>query len=385
MIKHFYKALGLKNRKEILQYAKNINISVSQLDYYNNNNIFPSGSDLEKILDFQKISESYLKVSMGIIDQALLNQLRKNALQIESLLSPMPLRKNKEISPIFESELGSLYQDDCLNLLSNISNDSVDMIFADPPFNLDKEYPSNVDDNLEEHIYIEWSEQWMNECIRVLKPGGSFFLWNLPKWNIIFANYLNQFLTFKHWIATDIKYSLPIQGRLYPSHYSLLYFTKGSRANTFNPDRLPLQVCPKCFNDIKDYGGYKNKLNPAGISLTDVWLDISPIRHAKYKRRPGANELSIKLLDRVIELATNENDLILDPFGGSGTTYITAELKNRNWIGCEIGPVDIIIDRFKNKDQEYDLLNNCRDQVNQLFLQSTKNKRRKLGLWLPSE
>lgn len=385
MIKHFYKTLGLKNRKEILQYAKNVDIPVSQLDYYNNNNIFPTGSDLEKILNSKKISESYLKISMGIIDQVLLNQLRKNAHHIEHLLDPRLSRKNKKIVPIFKSELGSLYNEDCLHLLSSIDNDSIDMIFADPPFNLHKEYPSNVDDDLEEHIYIEWCEQWISECIRVLKPGGSFFLWNLPKWNIVFANYLNQFLTFKHWIATDIKYSLPIQGRLYPSHYSLLYFTKGPRANTFNPDRLPLQVCPTCFNDIKDYGGYKNKLNPAGISLTDVWLDISPVRHAKYKRRPGANELSIKLLDRIIELATNENDLILDPFGGSGTTYITAELKNRKWIGCEIGPVDVIIDRFKNKDQEYDLLNSCRDQVNQLFLPSIKNKRKKLGHWLPSE
>ncbi|MDD2599127.1 MAG: DNA methyltransferase [Kiritimatiellae bacterium] len=157
-----------------------------------------------------------------------------------------------------------------------------------------------MNDNLKTQEYISWCEKWTDECVRLLKPGGSLFVWNLPKWNSYMASYLNNRLTFRHWISCDIKFSLPIQGRLYPSHYSLLYYCKGEKPTTFKPDRLQMPICPHCCGDLKDYGGYKHKMNPKGINLTDVWLDIPPVRHAKYKKRVGANELSVKLLDRVI-------------------------------------------------------------------------------------
>ena len=254
-------------------------------------------------------------------------------------------------------------------------------MFADPPFNLKKLYPSNIDDNLKSERYIHWCQQWIQECIRVLKHGGSLFLWNLPRWNVALSSFLDGRLNFRHWISVDIKYSLPIHGRLYPSHYALLYYVKGDKPNVFHPDRLPMQVCPHCYGDLKDYGGYKDKMNPLGVNLSDIWTDIPPVRHAKYKRRNGANELSLKLVDRIVEMASNEGDLIFDPFGGSGTTYMVAELKSRRWLGCEIGPVDAIIDRFKKIDEEREILNSYRARINALFLEEVKRHRRKLGLW----
>src|SRR5690606_3748966 len=115
---------------------------------------------------------------------------------------------------------------------------------------------------------------------------------------------------------------------------------------------------------IKDYGGYKDKMNPKGVNLTDVWLDIPPVRHKKYKRRKEANELSIKLLDRIIEMSSEKGDLIFDPFGGSGTTYIVSEIKERRWIGIEIGPCEDIIDRFKVINEEKEYLENYRKNYN---------------------
>ena len=112
------------------------------------------------------------------------------------------------------------------------------------------------------------------ECIRVMKDGGSLFVWNLPKWNGILSGFLSDRLTFRHWIAVDIKYSLPIKGRFYPSHYSLLYYCKGEKSNTFRPDRLPMPVCPHCHGDLRDYGGYKHRMNPKGVNIPDVWTDI---------------------------------------------------------------------------------------------------------------
>jgi site-specific DNA-methyltransferase (adenine-specific) len=260
-------------------------------------------------------------------------------------------------------------------------DESIDMIFADPPFNLDKFYLSKINDDLKEVDYLAWCEEWIFQCTRVLKKGGSFFLWNLPKWNTYLSEFLNHYLSFRHWIATDIKFSLPIQGKLYPSHYSLLYYTKGRKPKTFKPDRMGMEVCPKCFGDLKDYGGYKNKMNPKGVNLTDVWLDIPPVRHKKYKRRKEANELSIKLLDRIVEMSTKPGDIIFDPFGGAGTTYVVSEIKNRNWIGIELGPVEQIIERLTNYKEEVNYLKKYRENYNALFPEKVKKSRVKRGLW----
>jgi site-specific DNA-methyltransferase (adenine-specific) len=154
-------------------------------------------------------------------------------------------------------------------------------------------------------------------------------------------------MRFRHWIAVDIKYSLPIPGRLYPSHYSLLYYTKG-KPRVFHRPRVPVPVCRHCGGDLKDYGGHRAKLNPEGLNLTDVWADIPPVRHQSTKRR-AANELSLKLLRRVLAISTEPGDVVLDPFGGSGTTYAAAEELHRHWIGIELGDCEPIIRRLRGE------------------------------------
>jgi site-specific DNA-methyltransferase (adenine-specific) len=288
---------------------------------------------------------------------------------------------SKELELVLSTRLGTLYRGDCMELFRALDHESVDLVFADPPFNLNKKYKSQINDNVAEHEYLAWMRAWLLECARVLRPGGSFFLWNLPRWNYRAASMLDGLLSFRHWISVDIKYTLPIPGRLYPSHYSLLYFCKGKKPSVFHPDRLPMPVCPSCFADLRDYGGYKDRMNPKGVNLPDVWTDIPPVRHAKYKRREGVNELSIKLLDRVIELASNEGDLVLDPFGGAGTTYVVCELKARKWIGIELGPVDDILARFKNIDADREYLDKLRAGYNHLFLPRVAAERKKRGLW----
>lgn len=288
-------------------------------------------------------------------------------------------------TPTFATELGSLYEEDCLTALPRVDANSVDLVFADPPFNLGKDYPSKMNDSLEEREYIDWCKAWTSECARVLKPGGSFFLFNLPKWNFVLGQHLRELLTFRHWIAVEISYRLPIQGRLYPSHYSLVYMVKGDRPNTFNPDRVPMDTCRHCHGEIKDYGGYKDKMNPNGINLSDVWSDIPPVRHAKFKRRAGANELSIKLLDRVIKMASKEGDIVLDPFGGSGTTFAVAEILKRRWIGMEIGPTEGIAARLgsSNLALEQTYLEDIHAELNSLFPPDVARARIEAGHWVP--
>jgi site-specific DNA-methyltransferase (adenine-specific) len=88
-------------------------------------------------------------------------------------------------------------------------------------------------------------------------------------------------------------------------------------------------------------------MNANGVNLMDVWTDVPPVRHGKFKSpQRKANAVSTKILDRVVEMTTREGDLVLDPFGGSGTTYAVCERKHRRWIGIEIDSTDAIIERF---------------------------------------
>lgn len=379
----FFKALGIDADGAISakDFARATDIPLKRLKYYNEFNIVPTGDDQAK-LEANGISINYIRILLGHLTPELMETIR-NSEDVRNIAKKIPTKPVKAKLPDkrFSTNLGTVYKSDCINFLENIESDSIDLIFADPPFNLDKLYPSQINDRLKHSEYLHWCSEWIDQCARVLTHGGSMFLWNLPKWNLCFADQLNSLLTFKHNISVDIKYSLPIAGRLYPSNYSLLYYVKGSKANTFKPDRLPMPICPHCYGDLRDYGGYKSKMNPLGISLSDVWTDISPVRHRKYKARQGSNELPLRLMDRVIELSTNEGDTVLDPFGGSGTTYIVSEIKNRKWVGSEIGPLDHIVERFKNIEAERNHLASIRSSINSLFNEKHTVEREKKGLW----
>lgn len=89
--------------------------------------------------------------------------------------------------------------------------------------------------------------------------------------------------------------------------------------------------------------------NPKGVNLKDVWTDIPPVRHWKFKSKDGrANALSTKILDRIVEMSTLPGDLVMDPFGCSGTTFAVCEKKGRQWMGSEIDFAREIIDRLES-------------------------------------
>lgn len=378
-------ALGLRagDQSGLREFAEKAGFSITELRQLDAINLYPTGERLDRILRAAGVSDTELRLRMGCLDHDLVDAIRRHAHEVERVIRPAQrvAAPSKNLRPSLTTELGVLYQADCLDVLESLADDTLDLIFADPPFNLRKLYPSGIDDDLRAERYIEWCERWIYECARTLREGGSFFLWNLPKWNALLSSVVSRRLKFRHWISVDIKYSLPILGRLYPSHYSLLYFVKGDRPRTFKPDRLPMEVCPNCAFDLRDYGGYKDKMNPAGVNLSDVWYDIPPVRHQKYKRRVGANELSLKLMDRIVEMASSEGDLIFDPFGGGGTTYVVAELKRRRWIGAELGPLDDIKRRFQHLEEESEYLSRLRRDLNMLFTDATLRERIKRGFW----
>lgn len=257
--------------------------------------------------------------------------------------------RGRALSPVYRSDLGALFASDCMKVLPSIKSEVVDTVFADPPFNLGKKYGKSTNDLLKDDEYVSWCKDWLAQCVRVIKPGGALFLYNLPKWNVVLGYHLFEMgLQFRHWIALEISASLPIPGRLHPSHYSLLYFSKG-KPKTFRRIRTPIEVCRHCKREIKDYGGHRHAMNPRGVNLKDVWADIPPVRHWKFKsKNRKANALSTKILERVIEMSTVPGDLVLDPFGGSGTTFTVCEKKRRKWLGIEIDFAGDIVSRLED-------------------------------------
>lgn len=251
------------------------------------------------------------------------------------------------IKPAFLTQHGLLYETDCLNLFAALRNESVDCIFADPPFNLGKVYGRAVNDDRKRHDYLDWCFAWLDQAVRVVAPGGAIFVYILPQWGFHLAKHLEERgMLFRHWIALSMKGTYPRGNKLYPAHYALLYFTKGE-PKIFKRPRVPIPTCRHCGKDIKDYGGHHKYLNPLGLNLTDFWDDTAPARHRKFKARWHVNELKPMIPARCIDIATEKGDIVLDPFGGGGSTYEAAERGERYWLGTEITDCSVIRDRFR--------------------------------------
>jgi len=222
---------------------------------------------------------------------------------------------------------------DCLKIMRDIPDNSIDLTFADPPFNLKKKY-NGYKDNKSFDMYLQWCKQWITEMVRITKPTGSILVHNIPKRLTYFAQYLNEIAFFKHWIAWNAP-SGPMGKSMQPAHYGILYYSKTKKENKFYEIRSPHKRCRKCSYLIKDYGGKKNKLHPFGPLISDVWMDIHRIKHNKYRDKHPC-QLPIHLLERIILMCTDEKDVVLDPFVGTGTSVIAAKRLGRKYIGIDI-------------------------------------------------
>ncbi|MBI4266752.1 MAG: site-specific DNA-methyltransferase [Chloroflexi bacterium] len=235
---------------------------------------------------------------------------------------------------------------DALEIMQRLPSDCVDVTFADPPFNLKKSY-EQYEDRKETQEYLEWCKKWLSEMVRITKPTGSIFVHNIPKWLTYFSCYLNEIALFKHWIAWDAM-GAPLGKTILPNHYGILWYVK-SQEFKFYDIRAPHRYCRECQALLKDYGGKKNLIHPFGTLVSDVWTDIYRIRHPK-RRDEHPCQLPIHLLERLILMVTDEGDIVLDPFVGTGTTAIAAKRLGRQYVGIDID--DKYVDISRQKVQE---------------------------------
>lgn len=229
----------------------------------------------------------------------------------------------------------TIHLGDCLNYMRGLATDSVDMVFADPPFNLNKNY-ATYKDNLPLQQYLDWTYQWLEESIRVLKPTGSIFVYNIPKLLTFTAAKLNELAVFRHWIAWNSG-GRPLGKTLQPAHYGILLYSK-SKDLKFYDVRAPHKRCRSCDQYLTDYGGKEHLRHPFGYLVSDVWDDLHRIRHRKRRIENHPCQLPIPLLERMILMTTDEGDVVLDPFAGSGTAAVAAMQLGRRYIGVDIDP-----------------------------------------------
>jgi site-specific DNA-methyltransferase (adenine-specific) len=258
-----------------------------------------------------------------------------------------PYQGNRDVqSGINSVESNVLICGDCIEELKKIPDNSIDFIFVDPPYNLSKKY-LGCDDDLEIAAYFKWCDEWLGELARVLKPGRTLAIINIPLWSVRHFQYLETVLQFQSWIVWEAL-SLPVR-MIMPSNYTILCFSKGM------PRALPGLVNEPTALENKVAGGYYDPLRPLGENyclrldcvndrkrlgmndrgpLTDLWWDIHRLKHNVY-RVDHPCQLPPHLMYRLMYIFTEPGEIVLDCFNGSGTTSITAQQLGRKYIGIE--------------------------------------------------
>lgn len=233
-----------------------------------------------------------------------------------------------------------LLNEDCLSALQALPDNCIDFCFADPPYNLDKKY-DNWNDNIKLIEYFTWCDRWLSELYRVLKPGCTLAVLNIPQWAARYYQYLNSLMMFQDWIAWDAL-SFPVR-MIMPAHYTILCFSKGS------PRPLPglyekINVTEELFlNPLAEWYCLRsscikkrNKFrNIDRSSITNIWYDIHRLKHNS-RRVDHPCQLPPDLMRRLFALYTNPDEIILDCFNGAGTSTLVAHQMQRRFIGIEL-------------------------------------------------
>ncbi|MDO8720953.1 MAG: site-specific DNA-methyltransferase [Syntrophales bacterium] len=213
---------------------------------------------------------------------------------------------------------------DALTELGNIKTSSVDLVIADPPYNLGKDYGNNHDiKGFDE--YIAFSRKWLEQVKRILKPNGTIYVFM----GFRFISYLYDIidrelqLFFNSWIIWHYTQGMGKTKGFSPRHDDILMFTR-SMDFKFNLDNVRV---PQKY--------YRERNNMRGANPGDVW-EFSHVHYCNDNRQNHPTQKPEGIIERMVLASSNEGDLVVDPFSGSGTTLRVCQQLGRNAIGIEI-------------------------------------------------
>jgi site-specific DNA-methyltransferase (adenine-specific) len=241
-----------------------------------------------------------------------------------------------------------VHRGDCLALLARVPAGSVPLAFADPPFNIGYDYDT-YDDRRSANDYLDWSRKWMQQIVRVLRDDGTFWLAIGDEYaaelKVIATRELG--LVCRSWVVWYYTFGVNCKQKFSRSHAHLFHFVKDPLAFTFNLDAIRVPSARELvYND--------KRANSLGRLPDDTWIlrpqDLPdgfvadgdtwyfPRVCGTFKERSGWHgcQMPEQLLGRIIRACSHEGDLVLDPFGGSGTTLAVAKKLGRSYLGFEL-------------------------------------------------
>ena len=243
--------------------------------------------------------------------------------------------------------LGAIHQGDCVEQLSVVPADSVDLVFADPPFNIGYEY-DEYDDRLDSDRYLEWSRLWMEQVRRVLSPAGTFWLAIGDEYAAELKIAAQQ-LGFhcRSWVSWYYTFGVHCVQKFTRSHAHLFHFVKDPKHFVFNAHAVKVPSARQLvYNDARAASGGRMPDDTWILRPQDCVDGLQPDEDTWYfprvagtfKERAGFHgcQMPEQLLGRIIKVSSQEGQVVVDPFSGSATTLVVAKKLGRQFFGIEL-------------------------------------------------
>jgi site-specific DNA-methyltransferase (adenine-specific) len=257
---------------------------------------------------------------------------------------------------------GKLVVGDCVKALETLPDRCADLVFADPPFNIGYSYDI-CKDRWSREEYLFWIDQWLPQLVRILKPNGSLWLMMGDDYVCDYKMRLDSLgLKLVNWIIWHYTLGRLTRRRFSRSHCHILYYVVDEKNYTFNFDDVcvPSVVIKyvretscrlRAPNDV--WYLHPNESNELFQPEHDVWFYSRVIGISK-ERVDHPTQKPEVLMERIIKVATNPGDLVVDPFAGSGTTLAVASRLGRNYWGCELSPkyAQVILERLRKQGDD---------------------------------
>ncbi|GCL43234.1 site-specific DNA-methyltransferase [Anabaena sp. FACHB-1250] len=279
--------------------------------------------------------------ALNVIQQSL-NLGVVEAQSSEQKLLPLPLTKGFQLQ--YTHPHGQIYQGNSLDWLASLDSESVDLVFADPPYNIKKAEWDNFEN---QEKYIAWSIQWISQASRILKSNGSLYVCGFSEILADLKYSVSKYFKNCRWLIWHYKNKANLGSDWGRSHESIIHFRKSDQVKINIDDvRIPygahtLKYPSHPQAETSAYGKGKTKKNnnwtpnPKGAKPKDV-IEIPTTCNGMGETTPHPTQKPEELLRKFILASSQEGDLIIDPFSGSGTTIVVAEQLNRRWMGCDL-------------------------------------------------